>query len=94
MRKRAVRLLFDNAGQRGSRWQAIMSIAAKIACAPQTLNDWVKNAEVDSGERPGASSEMAERVNALERKNRELHQANEILRKASAYFPMTEFDRR
>ena len=62
VRERAVRLVLDNAGQHGSRWQAIMSIAAKIGCAPQTLNDWVKKAEVDSGKRAGVSSEMAERM--------------------------------
>ncbi|ETD83670.1 transposase, partial [Rhodobacter capsulatus B6] len=62
--------------------------------APQTLNDWVKKAEVDSGKRAGVSSEMAERMKALERENRELRQANEILRKASAYFAMAELDRR
>lgn len=90
VRERAVRLVLDNAGQHGSRWQAIMSIAAKIGCAPQTLNDWVKKAEVDSGKRAGVSSEMAERMKALERENRELRQANEILRKASAYFAMAE----
>ena len=61
MRERAVRLVFDNEGQRGSRWQAI---AAKIGCAPQTLNDWVKKAEVNGGKRPGVSSEMAERMKA------------------------------
>ena len=90
VRERAVRLVLDNEGQHGSRWQAVMSIAAKIGCAPQTLNDWVKKAEVDSGKRPGVSSEMAERMKALERENRELRQANEILRKASAYFAMAE----
>jgi transposase-like protein len=94
VRERAVRLVFDNEGQHGSRWQAIMSIAAKIGCAPQTLNDWVKKAEVNGGKRPGVSSEMAERMKALERENRELRQANEILRKASAYFALAELDRR
>ena len=94
VRERAVRLVLDNAGQHGSRWQAIMSIAAKIGCAPQTLNDWVQKAKVDSGKRAGVSSEMAERMKALERENRELRQANEILRKASAYFAMAELDRR
>jgi transposase len=94
VRERAVRLVFDNEGQHGSRWQAIMSIAAKIGCAPQTLNDWVKKAEVNGGKRPGVSSEMAERMKALERENRKLRQANEILRKASACFALAELDRR
>ena len=94
VRERAVRLVFDNEGQHGSRWQAIMSIAAKSGCAPQTLNDWVKKAEVNVGKRAGVSSEMAERMKVLERENRELRQANEILRKASAYFALAELDRR
>ena len=94
VRDRAVRLVFDNEGQHGSRWQAIMSIAAKIGCAPQTLNDWVKKAEVNSSKRAGVPTELAERMKALERENRELRQANEILRKASAYFAMAELDRR
>jgi len=94
VRDRAVRLVLDTEGQHGSRWNAITSIAAKIGCAPQTLNDWVKKAEIDSGRRAGIPTEMAERMKALERENRELRQANEILRKASAYFAMAELDRR
>ena len=90
VRERAVRLVFDNEGQHASRWQAVMSISAKIGCTPQTLNDWVKKAEVDSGKRAGVPTDMAERMKALERENRELRQANEILRKASAYFAMAE----
>ncbi|WP_397541251.1 IS3 family transposase [Roseovarius salis] len=86
VRERAVRMVLDNAGQHESRWAAILSVSAKIGCAPQTLNDWVKKAEVDRGERAGVTTEMAERLKALERENRELRQANEILRKASAYF--------
>lgn len=102
-----MRLVLDNEGQHGSPWQAIMSISAKIGCAPQTLNDWVKKAEVDNGNPPGVSSEMAEQMKALERENRELRQANEILRKGKRVkaplvqahwgervFAMTEFDRR
>src|SRR5690606_1986922 len=94
VRERAVRLVLDNEGQHASRWQAVMSIAAKIGCTPQTLNDWVKKAEVDSGRRAGIPSDLAEKMKALERENRELRQANEILRKASACFAMPELDRR
>ena len=70
------------------------SISAKIGCTPQTLHDWVKKAEIDSGQRTSVPTEMAEKLKALERENRELRQANEILRKASAYFAMAELDRR
>ena len=94
VRERAVRLVLDNAGQHESRWSAILSISSKIGCAPQTLNEWVKKAEVDCGDRAGVTTEMAERMKALERENRELKQANEILRKASAYFAQAELDRR
>ena len=94
VRERAVRLVLDNQGQHDSRWQAVLSISSKIGCAPQTLNDWVKKAEVDSGKRPGVSSEMAERMKALERENRELRKANEILKLASAFFAQAELDRR
>ena len=87
-------MVLDNPGQHGSRWQAIASVAAKIGCSDTTLNSWVKKAEVDSGQRAGISSDMAEKMKALERENREVRQANEILRKASAYFAMAELDRR
>ena len=94
VRERAVRMVLDREGQHESRWAAIMSIAPKIGCAPQTLNEWVKKAEVDGGKRAGMPMEIAERLKALERENRELRQANEILRKASAYFALAELDRR
>jgi transposase-like protein len=86
--------VLDHEGQHPSRWAAISSIAGKIGCTAQTLSDWVKKAEVDSGARAGVPSEVAERLKTLERENRELRQANEILRKASAYFAMAELDRR
>ena len=92
VRERAVRMVLDNQGQHESRWSAILSISTKIGCAPQTLNEWIKRAEVDSGKRAGIPSEMAEKMKALEREVRELRQANEILRKASAYFAMAELD--
>ncbi|MCK1326519.1 IS3 family transposase [Bradyrhizobium sp. 156] len=86
VRTRAVRMVLDHASEHPSRWAAVMSIAAKIGCTPQTLHDWVKKAEIDSGQRAGVPTDTAERLKALERENRELRQANEILRKASAYF--------
>jgi len=94
VRSRAVRLVLDHEHEHQSRWTAIMSIAAKIGCTPQTLLDWVKKGEVDSGKRAGVPTDMAEKLKALERENRELRQANEILRKASAYFAQAELDRR
>ncbi len=93
VRARAVRMVLDNQDQHGSRWQAVMSISAKIGCAPQTLSERVKRAEVDSGKRAGIPADMAEKMKALEREVRELKQANEILRKASASFAQAELDR-
>jgi transposase len=94
VRTRAVRMVLDHEGEHASRWASVVSIAAKIGCTPQTLNEWVKKAEVDSGRKPGLTTDMAAKLQALERENRELRQANEILRKASAYFAMAELDRR
>jgi transposase len=71
----------------------MVSIAEKIGCVPQTLHEWVKKTEVDSGKRDGVPTEVADKVEALEREVRELRQANEILRKASAYFAQPELDR-
>ena len=93
VRARAVRMVLDHEGEHRSRWAAVSSIAAKIGCTAQSLNDWVKKAEVDSGVRAGLPTEVAEKLKALERENRELRQANEILRKASAYFAQAELDR-
>ena len=93
VRTRAVRMVLDHEGQHVSRWAAVVSISAKIGCTPQTLHEWVKKAEIDSGKRSGVPSDIADRLKALERENRELRQANEILRKASAYFAQAELDR-
>jgi transposase-like protein len=93
VRERAVRMVLGGAGQHESRWAAIVSISSKIGCAPQTLNEWVKRIEIDAGQRGGITTEQAEKMKALEREVRELKQANEILRKASAYFAQAELDR-
>jgi transposase-like protein len=87
-------MVFDHAGEYPSQWTAIVSIAGKIGCATQTLANWVRQAERDAGLKSGPTSEERERIKQLERENRELRQANEILRKASAYFAQAELDRR
>lgn len=94
VRERAVRLVLTSERDHKSRWAAIKSVAAKIGCTPETLRSWIGRMEVDSGVKPGISSDEAARIKALERENRELRRANEILRLASAFFAQAELDRK
>ena len=94
VRERAVRMVLENLKDYPSEWAAIESIAPKIGCVPQTLHGWVRKHQIDSGQRSGQTTEERERIKALERENRELRKANEILRLASAYFAQAELDRR
>ena len=94
IRERAVRLLLTSEHEHSSRWAVIQSIASKIGCTPQTLRSWVNRMEVDSGHKPGVASEHAQHMKALERENRELKGANEILRKAAALLTQAELDRK
>jgi transposase-like protein len=94
VRERAVRMVLEHQGDHASQWAAIASIAGKIGCTGETLRGWVRQAERDVGSRAGVTSDERARLKALERENRELRQANEILRKASAYFAQAELDRR
>ena len=93
-RERAVRMVFDHQAEYGSQWAAMSSIAAKVGCTAETLRKWVRQSEQDQGIREGLSGDERERLKALERENRELKRANEILRQASAYFAQAELDRR
>jgi transposase len=87
-------MVLEHQGDHASQWEAICSIAGKIGCTPETLRRWVRQAEIDHGERAGLSTSERERLKMLERENRELKRSNEILRKASAYFAQAELDRR
>ena len=94
VRERAVRLVMESEGEHPSQWAAISSVAGKIGCAPETLRSWVRQVERDTGKREGMTTAERDRLKELERENRELKRANEILRKASAYFAQAELDRR
>ena len=94
VRERAVRMVQEHRGEYPSLWAAVESIAPKIGCVPQTLLEWVKRMEVDSGVREGITTSEAQRVKDLERENKELRRANEILKLASAFFAQAELDRR
>ena len=94
VRDRAVRMVLEHEGEHASRWAAMVSIAEKIGCSPHTLREWVQKAGRDTGRLPAVPSDVAAKLKALERENRELRRTNEILRKASAYFAQAELDRR
>ena len=94
VRERAVRMVQEHRGEYPSLWAAIESIAPKIGCVAQTLNEWVKRDEVDTGARAGVTTTDQQRLKELERENKELRRANEILKLASAFFAQAELDRR
>ena len=94
IRERAVRMVFEHQADYDSQWAAMNSIAAKIGCTAETLRKWVRRSERDQGLREGLTNSDRERLKTLERENRELKRANEILRKASAFFAQAEPDRK
>jgi len=94
VRERAVRMVREHGAEHPSQWAAIQAIAPKLGCTSETLRRWVRQAERDTGQRPGLTSDERQRLKELERENRELKRANEILRKASAFFAQAELDRR
>ena len=94
VRERAVRMVQEHRGEYPSSWAAIESIAPKIGCVPQTLNDWVKSDEIDNGQREGLTTNEREQLKALQREVKELRRANDILKTASAFFAQAELDRR
>ena len=94
VRERAVRMVMEHRSDYPSLWATVESIAPKIGCVPQTLYEWVRKHEVDTGQRDGVTTEERERIKALEREVKELRKANEILKLASAFFAQAELDRR
>jgi len=94
VRERAVRMLFEHETEYESRWSAMVSIATKIGCTAETLRSWVKQAEIETGRRDGLTSDDRARLKALEKENKELRRANEILKTASAFFAQAELDRK
>ena len=94
VQERAVRLVLEQQGEHESQWAAIGAIASKIGCTAETLRKWVRQAERDQGKRNGLTNSERDRLKELERENRELKRANDILRKASAFFAQAELDRR
>jgi transposase len=94
VRERAIRMVREHGAEHPSQWAAIASIASKLGCTTETLRRWVRQAERDAGQRPGVTMDERQRLKELERENHELKRANEILRKASAYFAQAELDRR
>ncbi len=94
VRERAVRLVFEHQGEHASQWAALTSIASTIGCTPETLRKWVRRAETDQGLRSDMTTDDRERLKKLERENKELRRANDILRTASAFFAQAELDRR
>jgi len=94
VRERAVRMVVEHQGEYDAQWAAIASIASKIGCTAETLRKWVRHTERDTGQRAGLTTDEKQRVKELERENRELKRANEILRKAAAFFAQAELDRR
>jgi len=94
VKKRAVRMVLECESDHKSRWSAIQSVATKIGCTPETLRSWLVKLEIDTGKRDGITSDHAAKMKALERENKELKKANEILRKAAAFFAQAELDRK